>query len=452
MRKEENSMALKFVNPVIIATMNELCKRDENGNVVKDVVGQPVLDEEKWLGLRKEDLRVGGSETAMLTATDGSFGGCSKWGNPFTLAREKTGVAETIEDSDKEGIFFVGHWMEEPVAERAGEMIKSRLGLPVNLINDTRMFQCGIKNEDGTLRYPHAIADCDRMLHFVGVPAAGLKAEDGALIHEWEGLEIKTTRIIEAWDPADPHTVEGVPAYYYMQIQHYMAVTGLPVFWIAVQDLKDLSAAPIIRRVERNDELCEKILDNIEFFVREVKSGNLFDSPEYAEENPTSYNKLSARWADPAPVTVDVPQSLLDEWQAAQDDVTKANDGLVLAQMGVEVATEKRTAVENKIGALFKNHEGTGLVTMPDGTTVKIVREVAKGRSTFDLDRMKKEAPALYDRIVTFEPKAIAYSKLKGDDKAEAAKFRMAPVKRDSTGEVEGWTTKVVFPKPAKTA
>ena len=144
-------------------------------------------DRAAWLKAR--NAGIGGSDASVIV-------GVNKWKSPFALWMEKTGQADPDSLDDNEYVYW-GNVLEETVAreftKRTGKEVHRR-GL---LQHDT---------------IPYLLASVDRIV--VG-ENAGLecKTANGFAAKLWEGDE--------------------VPDAYYVQCQHYMAVTGAERWYIA---------------------------------------------------------------------------------------------------------------------------------------------------------------------------------------------------------------------------
>lgn len=164
----------------------------------------PYPSREEWLRIRKQ--AIGGSDAASIV-------GLSKWGSPLSVYADKLSLVPEREDNEA---MRQGRDLEEYVAQRFME----KTGLKVRRENHI------LVNEE----LPFMHANIDRRI--VGQDA---------------GLECKTTSVYNRTD------FEGgdVPPEYYVQCQHYMAVTGWKVWYLAVLVL---NKGFYDFKVERNEE------------------------------------------------------------------------------------------------------------------------------------------------------------------------------------------------------
>ena len=145
------------------------------------------LSREAWLELRRHS--IGGSDAAGIV-------GLSKWASPYSVWAEKTG--QLPEQPDNEAM-RQGRDLEDYVARRWSEETGNMCRRENKIIYNPQ--------------YPWAHANVDRLV--VGVR---------------EGLECKTTSTLDLRKFRD---VE-FPEQYYVQCVHYLAVTGLDRWHLAV--------------------------------------------------------------------------------------------------------------------------------------------------------------------------------------------------------------------------
>ena len=162
------------------------------------------LSREEWLRLRREG--IGGSDAAALV-------GLSPWGSPLSVYLDKKGLSPQKPQSEA---MRQGSDLEEYVARRFAE----ETGKSVRRCNYI------LKHPDK----PWMLANVDRLV-----------------VGEDAGLECKTTN---AYNAAAYEEGE-IPRHYYVQCQHYMSVTGLPRWYLAVLVL---GVSFHVFEIERNDE------------------------------------------------------------------------------------------------------------------------------------------------------------------------------------------------------
>lgn len=145
------------------------------------------VDRDRWLELRKQG--IGGSDAASII-------GLNPYSSAFQIYLDKLGLVPPTEDNEA---MRQGRDLEEYVASRFEEAS----GLKVRRCNSILL------NDE----YPFALANVDRLV-----------------VGEKAGLECKTTSVFNRHDFESGDYNDN----YYVQCQHYMAVTGYEVWYLAV--------------------------------------------------------------------------------------------------------------------------------------------------------------------------------------------------------------------------
>ncbi|MCY8269642.1 YqaJ viral recombinase family protein [Bacillus sonorensis] len=196
------------------------------------------MTEEKWLEARRAG--VGGSDAAAIA-------GLSKWQTPMSVYLDKLGQASK-DNSSSEAAYW-GHVHEETVArefsKRTGKKVRRRKAI--------------LQHPN----YPFMLANVDRLI-----------------VGEQSGLECKTASeyLKDEWEG------EEVPDAYLVQCQHYMAVTGFKVWWIAVLIGGNKF---VYKKVERDEELIKYLIQvEKDFWENHVQNEipPMFDGSEASTE------------------------------------------------------------------------------------------------------------------------------------------------------------------------
>ena len=179
---------------------------------------------ENWLELRLKG--IGGSDAAVVM-------GLNPWKSPLDLWLEKTG--EYVSEPEDNERMYWGTALEDVVAKE----FMIRTGYKVRRKNKTLWHK----------KYSFMLANVDRML-----------------VDFRAGLECKTAghHAADDWEA-------GVPGYYMPQVQHYMAVTDCPVWFVAVliagQEYRcyrvDYDGAYINDMIQAEDKFWRLVLDKI---------------------------------------------------------------------------------------------------------------------------------------------------------------------------------------------
>lgn len=174
------------------------------------------MPREKWLSLRR--LGIGGSDAAAVA-------GLSPWRTALDVFVDKTADIqfESVEPENER--LYWGSLLESVVAEEFGR----RTGLKIRRRNAILQHP----------KYPWMIGDVDRLI---------IDQERGPGV-----LEVKTTSeyMAKEWEE------DLIPDHYYVQLQHYLAVTGHSYGFFAVLIG---GQRMIIKEVERDDEVIQSLV------------------------------------------------------------------------------------------------------------------------------------------------------------------------------------------------
>lgn len=167
-------------------------------------------DRDKWLTIRNKG--IGGSDAGVIM-------GVNPYKSRLSLWMEKTGQKEQDDLSDNEAVYWGVH--NEPniaayFEEKTGKKLR----------------KCGTLQ---SIKHPWLLANVDRLV-----------------VGEKAGVEIKTAGVRQAgrWKEDD------LPDEYYCQVQHYMMVTGLPLWYVAVLIGGNKC---LIKPVPRNESFIEEL-------------------------------------------------------------------------------------------------------------------------------------------------------------------------------------------------
>jgi putative phage-type endonuclease len=308
----------------------------------------PFGSREEWLELRKSG--IGGSDAAAVV-------GLSKWSSPLAVYADKLGILPEREDNEA---MRQGRDLEAYVAERFSEAT----GLKVRRENHILI------NDD----YPFMFANIDRRI--VGVD---------------EGLECKTTSVYNKTD------FEGgdVPPEYYVQCQHYMAVTGWNVWHLAVLVLNQ---GFHIFRVERNEEDIQALITTEKnFWMNNVLART---PPEPLEQDSETLIKLYPTSQDSYVPLYGISKELLELEEKKKE--AKALD-------------EEIKSLENRVKAVLgdagEGSDDNFYVTWRSQT-----------RTSLDSTRLKKDLPEVYElykKVSSFRVLRIKESKQNAMPKEE---------------------------------
>lgn len=286
-------------------------------------------DRSKWLEFRKEG--IGGSDAAAIV-------GLSKWKSPYQLWLEKTGQVEAEDISDKKVVYW-GTQLEDMVAKefckQTGKKVKKQ----------------GLYRSKET---PFALASVDRMI-----------------IGEQAGLECKTTSAygIKDWEG------DNIPDAYYVQCQHYMMVTGLPKWYIAVL----IGGNHFVwKEVPRNEEDIAELRTAEASFWQMV----LTNTPPALDGSDTTTKALSEKFQGGLEKTeLDTETEEALRRLAEIDEIAKDLE-------------KKANTLKNRIKNFMGNYE-IGI-----GNNCRVSWKTVAGRKSVDGKLLEKEMPDIYKKYL----------------------------------------------------
>lgn len=301
-----------------------------------DAKGKP---REAWLEVRRAGL--GGSDMAAVL-------GMNQWRSPLDVWLDKTG--RTRDENEDNQFTYWGTRLEALVADE----FALRTGFKVRNNNFTLQ----------SVEHPFLLANIDREI--VGVDA---------------GLECKTASTYKAkeWDG------DNVPDAYYIQCQHYMAVTGKASWWIACliggNDFR-------YKEIPRNDEVIDVIIKQGQAFWKLVTQDTMPD-------------------VDGSKACTEALQDMIG--QATSDETIELAD-----TAKIYIKQYKQFEAEEKEAKLKKDEAKNALCQMLDVNergqcdTWTVTWRNQEGRTSFDYKALLKEhgdeLPYLSNYIKTGKP------------------------------------------------
>ena len=288
---------------------------------------EEMQDRAAWLEARKKG--IGGSDASVIV-------GLNKWKSPFALWMEKTGQSEPEDLSENEYVYW-GNVLEETVAKeftkRTGKKVVRR-GL---LQHDT---------------IPYLLASVDRLV-----------------VGEDAGLECKTANgfAAKAWEG------DEIPDAYYVQCQHYMAVTGAKKWYIAAL----IGGNRFVwKEIARNEDDIKALLEAEAEFWHKVETKEM---PE-VDGSDDCTKALSEKFQGGGEA-IELP-SVADESLAKIDELEELEGSI----------KEQIEAHKNFLRKLLGDAE--------IGTTAagrKVTWKTQAGRTTVDSKRLKAERPDVWE-------------------------------------------------------
>jgi putative phage-type endonuclease len=266
------------------------------------VAATPGPSRDDWLQDRKRG--IGASDAAAVV-------GLHPWVSPLALFYDKTG--QLVVDEPPTEAMEWGLRLEPVVAQAWAEKNGRRL----------RRFE----PYDPAARYTHP--DLPWMV-------ASL---DGIVLDDYDQAEaVYEGKTASGWSAADWD--EGVPGYIYVQVQHQLAVTGLPVAHVAclVGGSRYLQET-----VERDDETISALIESETRFWRAVEAGG---PPPLADSHPSTGQVLKARWDETLAEAVDLGEQGLQLVRQRHH-----------AKRAADTAATDQAEAENRLRQLLADHE-----------------------------------------------------------------------------------------------
>lgn len=291
------------------------------------------LTRPEWLKLRREGL--GGSDAAAVL-------GISKWTSPYTLWLDKTGR------------------LEPDVLDNSTLAARTGTALEAHVIAEAQNAVDGLHIDRAPYMLRHPDHPC-LLANTDGLAWLQTRRTRG-------GAEAKTAEPMIAGQWAD-----GVPAYYETQVYHYMGVTGLD-WWIVAVLLGFGRLETYI--VERNDEIIDALLAaEVAWWERHV----LGDEPPPVDGSKVTTDALSLIEANAGATLVADPDELGELYQELAEQTAAAK----AAEASVNTA-------KNRLRQILGDR--TELVD-PDGRTWATWRQA---RDATDIDWQAAAAQAAF--------------------------------------------------------
>ena len=284
-------------------------------------------------------------------------------------------------------------YVEGKILDSTGTFVKDtnfhELENPISMY----MYRDGRKNEDGSFKYPWALANCDAF-----VVDHGIKG----------GLEIKTTSSFSNKDVVDNQWKKGIiPTYYLYQIVYYMSILNLQ-FWDIIcswgQELNDCA----IIRFYRDYDLEDKIFNMVEEFDEYVEQGIQPDvSSSRGDQLLKYYFEMFGPIDKKAPMVV-LPEKYRGVISQAMD-IDKDIDSL---KKTLEEKEKQRAKLYAEIYPAMGN-SGYAQFKYDDNTTVGIKLSTSSHRAKLDIERLAADHPEMMTKYVTFDSAAFKKAEAK---------------------------------------
>ena len=282
-----------------------------------------------------------------ITGTDsGAIVGMNPYKSALQVFVDKT--TENIEVFDNEAM-KQGRDLEEYVAQRFCETTGKKV----------RRANAIFSNDE----HPWMLADFDRLV-----------------VGERAGLECKT---VSAYS-ADKWKNGAIPLHYQLQIQHYLAVSGYDAWYIAALIFgKEF----IVHKIERDEELIQSLITIEKRFWEQNVLAGIMPDPDGSK---TADEVLAKYFPQKEGISVLLPDYM----------ETQLNRRKELVELIEKLETEKKTIEQG-----VKKYLGDSNATEAENESF-FVRWKNVETDRVDVDKLKKEAPDVYERF-----KKTTYSK-----------------------------------------
>lgn len=303
-------------------------EREMNTKLFTKEAHVPSITHDEWLSLRKTG--IGGSDAGAIL-------GLNKFSSPFLVYCEKLGLTPAKEENEA---MKQGKDLEEYVAKRFCEKENKTVKKYNYLIRSKK--------------YYFALADIDRMI--VGEDAI---------------LECKTTSSLDSIDFENGE----IPPYWYCQTQHYLAVTGCDVCYLAVIVL---GKAYYCFKIERNEEDINALMEIERKFWEENVLAKVEPTPDGSKSAAEVISGLYAQSNEETPeLDLTIYTNELSEYHLLEQEIAER--------------TARRDQIKQELQLYLKD------ATRGVGENVKISWKSFEKR-ILDGTRLKAEMPDIYDK------------------------------------------------------
>lgn len=226
---------------------------------------------EQWEEMRKSIKTIGGSDAPAIVGLD-------EYKSAYSLWADKTGKTTQEDLSGKEAI-RLGKDLEQYVAERFEDATGKKL----------RRRNAVIHNPD----YPFAHANVDRLV-----------------IGEDAGFEAKTT---SSWEIAKQCKDGTLPSRYYVQVVHYLAITGAARWYVGVLCF---GVGFFHFTVERDEAEIKALMDAESEFWEQYVETDVPPAPDGAQSTTDALKTIYADSTDGKSIDLTAVGHYIDEYNA----------------------------------------------------------------------------------------------------------------------------------------
>ena len=298
--------------------------------MAKKIVNIKEISHDDWLTLRKKS--IGGSDAGAIL-------GMNQYASPITVYLEKLDLSTKKESSEA---MRLGNDLEGYVASRFMEETGKKV------INDNFMYAHD--------NYEWMTANIDRRV-----------------VGENAGVECKTMSVFGDYD------LEGgeVPAHYYCQCQHYMAVMGFDRMYLSILVLQK---GIYVLTIDRNEEFISEMIEKEKEFWQQNVESKQMPAPDGSDATEEALKEL---YPD-ALSGKEIHDPELDKYIKEYMEISEATKRL----------DERKKELKGYITVRLEDAE-YGI-----GDNYKCSYK-SQTRNTVDSKRLKAEMPDIYNKYVT---------------------------------------------------
>lgn len=293
----------------------------------KKIANTKEMSREDWLELRRHS--IGGSDAGAVL-------GMNQWASPITVYLDKTGMSKDKETTEA---MRMGTDLEEYVAQRFCE----KTGKKVR--RDNFMYA----HDD----YDFITANIDR-----------------EVVGENAGLECKTMSSFNGFDLENGE----VPAHYYAQCQHYMAVKGYDKMYLAILVFQ---RGVFVLDVNRNDDFIWDLVSQEIVFWKEYVEKKTMPAPDGSDATEEALKELYPNASAGASIEDPKLDKYIREYRSLGDAIKRLEE-------------QQKEAKEQIVLRLQDAEKGFGTeysCTYKNGS-----------RTSIDTQRLRMEMPEVYKK------------------------------------------------------
>ena len=242
--------------------------------------------------------------------------------------------------------------------------------------NPNMMYQCGARNQDGTLKYPFAIVDTDGFVK---------------INNRWAILECKTTQDFNVISEFK----KGIcPAKYEAQCRHSMAVMNMDAVYIVCcwgWTLNDMAVVC----VERDMQLEKEIMEKERKFCECVELGI---EPDISDQDPELLAKFRMKQYG-APEKTSTPVELPENCRDYIVRAMLAEQEVEAAEKSLEAAKKKKAEILANLYPYYGNADYCSF-RLNDKQVIGMKLKVPMHKDTLDEEKLQQEEPVIYQKYI----------------------------------------------------